>query len=684
MNLNLNGRKLVSKSFFVFFLISIVFFASIEASSMRISITKADTSYNHKGKDSVDFFEPILENCSIVSQYNDNIGPPIDSIIIDNIAYLISDYGLMTVDISSNINPVFLDTYYRNPMRAIEIANGYAYIANFLGGMTILDISNPEDIQFVSNLILEGFVVDIAIENNLAYVTDSSAGLIIADISDPNSPSRVGNYSDDLYDCVAVSDSIVYLGTANKKSIQVVDASNPSNPTNISLFDVVDNVEDIEISGDFAFLANLNSGLKILNITNPDNLSIAGQYTNSEVVIDIEISGNFVTLALVSGGFQIVNVTNLASIEFIGEYIRGFQTIGIAYENSRVILANSYNMFSVIDIANMESPNLDYDLVYGGLTTDVAVRDNYAYFSDGFEGFQVYDITNMDSPNCLGKSDETLVNGYGDIILYEQYAYIASGANGVPIFSLTNPTHPYAIDTICMNAQQLCLLDEYLFVTSNIEMEIYDLENPTAPTLVGTYSNISVLSFVKDVFVKGDFVFAATSGYGVHVIDVSDKSNPFHVLDFASNDYIHSIFVKDNLAFVAGQEYIKIYDITDILLPELIGEYEFKSTKNEIVVKSTMAFVTCSYSGLLVLDISDPTTPKKLVHFYDGGHSHGLTFKDKNVLLANGISGFTIITSTLFPTFTEETEKGGLSSTPIIVFLSISIIAIIHKKRKNR
>lgn len=82
---------------------------------------------------------------------------------------------------------------------------------------------------------------------------------------------------------------------------------------------------------------------------------------------------------------------------------------------------------------------------------------------------------------------------------------------------------------------------------------------------------------------------------------------------------------------------------------EEIGQIDTPGMARHVVIRDNIAFVTdmgsmtSSYGGLLIYDVSDPTSPTELGHFYDGGRAHELLVEDDFVFVADNEGGLEII-----------------------------------------
>lgn len=110
----------------------------------------------------------------------------------------IADYfgGLRIIDISNPRNPYEVG-YCETPGYdwGIDIFGSYAFVANHWAGLRIVNISNPKEPREISYYLLQGITFDVYISNNYAYVANGMEGIRIIDISDPQNPYKVGYYN---------------------------------------------------------------------------------------------------------------------------------------------------------------------------------------------------------------------------------------------------------------------------------------------------------------------------------------------------------------------------------------------------------------------------------------------------------------------------------------------------------
>ncbi|HWK09928.1 MAG TPA: hypothetical protein VNR64_07750, partial [Vicinamibacterales bacterium] len=122
----------------------------------------------------------------------------------------------------------------------------------------------------------------------------------------------------------------------------------------------------------------------------------------------------------------------------------------------------------------------------------------------------------------------------------------------------------------------------YAYVGSDASsgVQIFDISNPTAPTLVATYGG-SFTNDMEDVkVVNGIGYFASNLGGGVHIVDLSDPVHP-KLLARLSNanggyDSVHNVSVDNGLLYMPDYPRtpaVKVFDVTNPAAPVLVSTF---------------------------------------------------------------------------------------------------------------
>ena len=278
-----------------------------------------------------------------------------------NRAYVVNGTGLSIINISNLAAPTLLGTFNAGvQINSVYQVGNYAYLASTSGTaeLVIVNVTNPAAPTQAGTLNLTGTTAanTITVSGSYAYigkVLDTKSGdneFFICNISNPAAPTLAGsfNLSGSVFS-IKVSGNYAYLATAiGTAELTVINITNPAAPTQAGTFNTAGTA-----AGSGIFLANgytylteqSNSGgaeMFILNASNPASISQVGAYEVGANVNNIAVSGNYAFLATAKTGqqFSVVDVTNPAAPVLYSSLSQSTNN-NIAFANNVVYLAST-------------------------------------------------------------------------------------------------------------------------------------------------------------------------------------------------------------------------------------------------------------------------------------------------------------------------------------------------------
>ena len=268
--------------------------------------------------------------------------------------------------------------------------------------------------------------------------------------------------------------------------------------TPLSVIHIPGFANNVDVSGNYAYVAAGGAGLQIVNVTNRTAPVIVGSMAVPGNANDVEILGNLAFIAAGPSGLQIVDVSNPASPVIIGAY----DTHGYAWA--------------------------------------VVVRDNKAYVANGDPGVQIIDVSRPTAPRTLGSIDPPGTQKGIDVDPVRQIAVLASGASGIQVIDVSNPSSPAQIGAVSYggDARDLALKGNFAIVADyQNSMTSIDLSDPRNP-VVRASTPLNLGGRLNDVKVKGDFALGADVFFvnGVPLVNINNPANPIPraILNFAN------------------------------------------------------------------------------------------------------------------------------------------------------
>ncbi len=171
--------------------------------------------------------------------------------------------GLEVVDISDPANLQYVRSYTTaNPVYDLIVANGYAYAAARFY-IEIFDISDPADNRLA--YIPTGAGYFLALQDTLLYISDVWTGVYIYNVSDPANPAFIREFHGHLpIQELRIADSMLYAGSS--VGFGIYDFSDPINPVYMRHYFNAGFNYGMEIVKDFAYLSDGYDGLRVIDI----------------------------------------------------------------------------------------------------------------------------------------------------------------------------------------------------------------------------------------------------------------------------------------------------------------------------------------------------------------------------------------------------------------------------------
>ncbi len=215
----------------------------------------------------------------------------------------IAGYNFRGIDISNPENPI--ETFQvgsgiLEDEQDVAVKGDYGYVSDMEKGLTIFDISNLSNVQYLTCASSGG--QGIAIKGDYLYI-NTSYGFEVYNITNPANPQRV-TYWNEIRTSWLCSDpsksfiyNLIYDYYAESWSIVAIDVSDPNNPQRSGSVCVPGEPRHLFASGNYVYVASRADGLYAADFTNPQAPFIAGSYKTNGSVYDVKVRGDYVYLA---------------------------------------------------------------------------------------------------------------------------------------------------------------------------------------------------------------------------------------------------------------------------------------------------------------------------------------------------------------------------------------------------
>ena len=499
--------------------------------------------------------------------------------------YYGSDYrGQATLNVS-NLAAIDLEPIAQvgGSVNVISTDGTHAYVG---GGqsLSVLDLSEPSQPLQVGSICLPNAIKSMSLVGNYAYVAAGAAGLFVVDVSDPASPTVRGRWHQGGIDANAISVAGGFAYITSDEGMEVIDVSDPAAPVKVGSQGSGRSDYGVSVSGGIAVVLETQLA-EIVDVSDPAHpvaLGNWGSYANA-----VSLVGS--TAYSVGGsGLNIRDVSDPANPKSLGGYAVANAT-GVSVVGNLAYVACSAGML-VIDVSNPASPAFVASIDASTPAVAVSAAGGVACLATGFGGLKVIDVSDPGTP--VLRSTGRVEGAANDVAIVGNRAYVAKGGDG--------------------------------------GLTIYDVTDPTKPTVLGQYPTENVNS----VLVSGNTAYLA-SGYGLSIIDVSDPARPRSLGWYSIDPRVQAVHVTviGTVAYVATQAATLLLDVSDLASPRLLFEYSGGGYR-DVAVVGNRAYLAFSW-GFKVLDVSDPANPVWLGQCSTGpGSPYGLSVVGSTVYVA--------------------------------------------------
>jgi hypothetical protein len=508
----------------------------------------------------------------------------------------------------------------------------------------VTNIENLQEINVSLKSHLGGSVSAIAISGGYAYVGQGQ-DFVVLDVDDASNPVEIGRVTiPSFVNDVDVAGDYAYLACKDT-GLVIVDVSEPAKPEIETSFDTADHaltyyVNGIDVAGKYAYMTSSASGLVIVDISHPSNPEFSGIY-EAHHVNDVVVSGNFAYVAGGSKGLMIVDISNPSTPTLTGNYsiVDYASDVAVSGDYAYVTSVNNGTIYC-IDIHMPAKPVLECSHDAPGCTKNIAVSENHIFVSSS-EGLLVFNIS---YPTVIVPAGNYSTTTSSKVVVSGNYAYVADGANGLSIVDISNPSALQLTGSYdnAFFARSVTVSDNHIYIAAYKDgLLVTDISDPNDPEIIGSCDFDGSAS---DIAISGDHAYVTSYDDGLVVFDISEPSEPkligsCYPSGIIGSGHFSAVTVSGNTAYVASSFYgLYAIDISTPSSPRIMDNYRCYAYGVDISGK--YAYVAGYWDGLLIIDVSDPTS-LYLVGSYDAdGFANDVTVSGNSAYVTYTYSTF--------------------------------------------
>lgn len=487
---------------------------------------------------------------------------------------------------------------------------GLLHIANTGTGYTLLDITEPGKITWLSSYHKAGTVVDVAVEGNTVSLLADDGTVSVLNIAQTDNPTLVSDYffapKAQQFD---FANNLAFISDSN--TLSIIDFSSSSTPnvsslgaswggsrrsdiasntlyvadwfSGLHLYDIgrselshiatvhtTGSAKGVLVRGHIAYVGDDDQGLQVVDVRDPSRPKMLAQLPLPGLAYTMDLHGNTLYLAGHHGGFYIIDVTKPEQPAILGRYDTTGKAWAIRVVDKIAYVADDKSGVLIFDVANPANIVPIGEFNPGGQAEDIIIDYPRAYVAFFDLGFYILDIRDPRQPKVLGQL--ALPGNSRGIAIQNNIAYIAAWQAGVHAVDITDPTKPTRVGNFDTNgyAWGVSVRDKNAYVMDWWGgVKTLDISNPKRITQTTSYHGAAPL---RAIATRGQYVFAAAGKRGLQIFDGKNPLNPIWASALEMKNDATSLVVANDYAYVGGGNVIEIINISDAYRPTRTGE----------------------------------------------------------------------------------------------------------------
>ncbi|MBN2433517.1 MAG: PKD domain-containing protein [Acidobacteria bacterium] len=548
-----------------------------------------------------------------------------------------------------------LAQWYHADFSDVVLVDEYAVCAARYKGLAIIDVSDPARPVRVADLPLPGYALRLVFHEGFIFVANVLNGLQIVDVSDPLQPVLLGEYPTEHQAwAVACQENIVLLGSMD--GLDVLDVSDPARPQLLWRTDVWGDVDDVSLAGDLA--AVLHAGnqerLRLLDMAQPSQPVVLAEYApDGGGMMQAKLAGDRLYVAA-AAGLQVLDVSNPAQPQPVGGYA-GAPGMRLSLLGDQALLTTGQDFFGetlVLDISNPAAPRRQ------GVMSDVCVEGaatagGLLFLAAREDGLQVVVPAQVPDRSILIGTVFLPEDGWGMVGLRGDTLYVQKPAGGLQLVDIGDPAAPLDRGTILGSTYDAALTGDRLYTlgyddaAEHYWLRIYGGANPLEPEFLGqmplenysaalnAFTDLAVMSYAE----FGDEYQVMETGF--YLVDTADPAHPAlaHAWTWPTPDYwmadaarrgntlylVYLVYNQEEYAYTESG--LLVLDVSDPSAPVLQSWSTDFTAAYSIRLVNEFAVITDFYQGIIILDLREadpvpaghwPTDDPAIIQVADG------------------------------------------------------------------
>jgi hypothetical protein len=376
----------------------------------------------------------------------------------------------------------------------------------------------------------------------------------------------------------------------------------------LSFVDMPGTAENVLVAGDYALVGDGIDGLSTVNVNDPENPVYLTSVPTKSGSRDLDLSGFICCVIQFDAGMQMIDVTSPAVPEPLYDlHVADSPTSLEINDNDELIVAEKAGTnfaIKIVDVSTPETAYVAHEYPVLEAPNHISLDGDYLAVSQD-EGALVLDVS--DTAAITQVSDIDTGHGVASLLLDGDAVYIGVYPYDILVYDLSNPTAPSLTATLDTDEYSLdfTIHSGYLYACVGNYINIYSLADPFVPVEATPYF---VGKQTKDTLVADSLLYLVTPHY-MEIFDVSSPGSPGLIssLEVEPLQWLTDITLEGYYAYVLGDSTAPIAcSVWPSDSPNVIGaiyQHTPYCCNFDLLVSNGYLYEASSVSGLRIHDL---------------------------------------------------------------------------------
>ncbi len=288
-------------------------------------------------------------------------------------------------------------------------------------------------------------------------------------------------------------------------------------------------IEDIQVQGNLAFLANGVGGASIIDISNPTAPVFLSNIQTQYSCDMVRNLGSCLYLEDAST-LRIYNIETPSAPVQCGAFAAGNIIMDMSIHNQTAFILCQYQDLIIADLTNPSLPQVIYKIPLPLSGSDFArlltVIEPYAYVLTLNGRLFIFDIGDLKQPKAISITDAGPTRTF---YTTGRHVYVFPNEEPAKIFNIENPVLVQQAATFFAPVSgpgDAKKIGDFMILGGQ-EIAVYDISTPLVPKLAASMVHLGA-GLVRKMAIQDNLIYAATHQSGLYILTIT-AANPYQV-----------------------------------------------------------------------------------------------------------------------------------------------------------